>query len=95
MPWMILLRLVLPFVQKYAARYAADYLESWRERRRQLSNLEESLDCPPCPPCPTAGDGPFSRRNKVWYGLSGILLGGAFGLIGYLLLRPNNNEATL
>ncbi len=85
MQWMILFRLVLPTVQKYLAGYMANYLESLRDRRKQQAQLAGSaIECPPCP----AVEQPAAGSRKIWYGASGLLLGGALGLIGYLLLRP-------
>ncbi|GAB4427568.1 MAG: hypothetical protein Kow0031_07620 [Anaerolineae bacterium] len=88
MQWMILFKIVLPTVQKYLAQYAADYLEARKERRLLLAELaERPADCPPCPPCPAPAS-PAGNSRKIWYGASGVLLGGALGLIGYLLWRP-------
>jgi len=90
MPWMIL-RLLLPFVQKYAAQYVADYLENRREQR--LKEAELAAECPPCPPCPTDAPAASTRSRRIWYSLSGLLLGSAFGLIGYLLVRQENGTS--
>lgn len=90
MRWLILLRFVMPYAQKYLAQYAADYLERRRERRELLAEMANRPDgCPPCPPCPTPAESAAAgNARKIWYGASGVLLGGALGLIGYLLWRP-------
>lgn len=89
MQWMTLLRLVLPYAQKYAAGYAAGYLEARKERRKLLAEMANRPDnCPPCPPCPTSDQPATGNSRKIWYGASGVMLGSALGLIGYLLWRP-------
>lgn len=88
MRWLILFRLVLPYAQKFAAGYMADYLEGRKEHRRLLAEMaSRPSDCPPCPPCLSPDEAAAGSR-RIWYGASGVMLGGALGLIGYLLWRP-------
>jgi hypothetical protein len=51
-------------------------------------------ECPPCPPCPAVSTDPAENSrpavaNRVWLSLSGLLLGGLVGVIGYLLLNDS------
>lgn len=100
---MIVIRMVWPYVMRYLAQYAADFLQNRREPRQadpaaEPESVEPTapVECPPCPPCPvikeTAGadaaeTAPAGSNSKGWFALSGILLGAAFGLMGYLFLR--------
>lgn len=94
MRWLILFRLVLPYVQKFFAEYVADYLEGRKERRKlQAEMANRPDDCPPCPPCPTPAETAPAGSRKIWYGASGVMLGSALGLIGYLLWRPANPDS--
>lgn len=100
---MVVLRLVWPYVLRYIAQYGADFLQQRRERAlavaasvTQAKENAAPVECPPCPPCPeveeppvivAADSKPAGGNNAVWFALSGIVLGAAFGLMGYLFLR--------
>jgi hypothetical protein len=108
MLWFII-RLLLPYMGRFAAGKAADYLQQRRDKRltREQSRAEyfqtvtgveiDRPDCPPCPPCPpcptdTIASTPTTQSvvaSRVWFSLSGLLLGGVVGVIGYLLLKDD------
>lgn len=88
--YITLLKLLWPQVQRLLAQRAADYLQQRRERRLNPPQVAlESIDSGAgaesaaqadvleCPPAPTG----LSRRNAVWYTLSGVVLGSLIGLI--------------
>lgn len=78
-----ILKLALPFLQRYfggkAADYTADYLNRRRERRLrppeedQISG-EEAAEAPHCPPA-------YSAADMFWFTLSGVVMGGALGVM--------------
>jgi hypothetical protein len=88
-------KLIWPYLGRYLSDYAADYLQERREKRLQQAKEQAVVtDCPPCPPCPPAelpaAAGPVAdSANTFWFTLSGLLLGGAFGLMLYIFARDN------
>ena len=77
------------------ATQAANYFQDRREQRLDaVNNQEQAEDCPPCPPYPSADDAAMEDEdttgNTIWYALSGILLGSAFSLMLYVMLRDDN-----
>lgn len=91
--YMMILRLIWPFIARQGASYAANFLENRRQQR--LERLKERPpECPPCPPCPPAAESSAipakkSWANPIWFGLSGVLLSSAVALVAYLLVRDS------
>jgi hypothetical protein len=103
--YMTVIRLIWPYLLRYASSQAADYLQKRRERRLGLTPEDERPpECPPCPPCPPsepqaeADDVEAveivqdSSANPIWYALSGIMLGCAFSVMLYVLLLKDNTH---
>jgi hypothetical protein len=76
-------KLALPFLQRYfsgkTADYAADYLNRRRERRlrppeEDRTSDEEAAEVPHCPQA-------YSAADMFWFTLSGVVLGGALGMM--------------
>ena len=97
---LFLIRLLLPNLSKFMAGYAADFLQRRREARlvpgekleqRNVSGDEHSAECLPCPPCPPGDDtGQIANiASRIWFALSGLLLGGAIGLVAYLFVKDS------
>lgn len=91
--YITILKFLWPRLEKFLADQIAEYL---RHRREQQQSQPGTLpkDCPPCPPCPPANatspetePAALLNHNVVWFSLSGILLGSAFGLIAYIFVR--------
>jgi hypothetical protein len=83
-----LLKLVWPYLMRFATSQAADYIE--RRREQQLSEPaqpDEPADCPPCPPCPPVTE---TSSNAFWYSLSGIVLGSTLSVILYILFKEDD-----
>jgi hypothetical protein len=98
MYWTIF-RLIRPRLERYAADRIAEYLQGRREQRLQL-NKERPPDCPPCPPCPQEEAAVAAQvgiladpRNTFWFALSGLLLGGAFGMMTYIFIRDDSQAS--
>ena len=85
---------VADFLQdRHEARLARqEKFTAWlAQRNGNADGDERPSECPPCPACP-AGDDMMRGANpasRVWFALSGLLLGGAVGLAGYLFLRDS------
>lgn len=84
----LLLKLALPYLQRYLAARAAGYFQE-RRTRRLNKPLEEIIPADPLPAAISAGER-ASSSNTLWFTLAGLLLGGAFGAIFYLLMRDSN-----
>jgi hypothetical protein len=91
--YITILKFLWPRLEKFLADQIAEYL---RHRREQQQSQPGAIpkECPPCPPCPPATVAPLEtepaillNRNIVWFSLSGVLLGSAFGLIAYIFVR--------
>ena len=85
----LILKLVLPYLQRYLANRAAGYLQD-RRARRLKQTVEEKVEevvSDYLPPTEMLTASSSHSANTVWFSLSGLLLGGAFGLIVYLLYR--------
>ena len=85
----LILKLAWPYLQRYLANRTADYLQDRRARRLKQTveeNIEEVVS-DYLPPVEIVTDTPRPGANTVWFSLAGLLLGGAFGLIVYLLYR--------
>ncbi|RMF03411.1 MAG: hypothetical protein D6768_05965 [Chloroflexi bacterium] len=95
---------VLRYIAQYGADFLQQRRERALAAVEAVIEAKENpapAECPPCPPCPpcpeeeespvvvTAASQPAGGGNAVWFALSGILLGAAFGLMGYLFLRDN------
>jgi hypothetical protein len=89
-----LFRVIWPFLRGYLTRKAAErvtaYLQTRREQRLKKSHEaqepvteEQVVSCSP-------SSGSFSTANAVWYTLSGVLLGGALGLIMTQIFRQED-----
>jgi hypothetical protein len=93
--YITIFKLIWPYVGRHLADYAAGYLQERRERRLQQAQEQATVaDCPPCPPCPPAVEPTTSSAgvladgyNTFWFTLSGLVLGGAFGLMLYVFVR--------
>jgi len=83
-----ILKIAWPYLQRYLAGKAAAYLQ---QQRKSSQSPVETQNIPPddCPPCPPAGalEQDKSSANTIWYALSGILLGSAFSVIIYTLMK--------
>jgi len=96
-----ILKIIWPYLQRYltqrAARYTAAYLQARREQRVQQAEQEsgeallfeepessQAADVPVSPPVQS-----FLAGNTFWYGMAGILLGSAFGVIVTLIRRED------
>jgi hypothetical protein len=101
---LFLIRLLLPNLSKYAADYVADFLQRRREARRVLKEKftdrlgqqngigdERSKECPPCPPLDDTVR-VANTASRVWLALSGLLLGGAIGLMAYLFVKDSRTH---
>ncbi len=85
----LILKLAWPYLQRYLANRAAGYLQDRRARRLKQTveeNIEEVVS-DYLPPTEMLTDSASRSANAVWFSLSGLLLGGAFSLIVYLLYR--------
>jgi hypothetical protein len=85
----LILKLAWPYLQRYLANRAAGYLQD-RRTRRLKQTVEEKVEevvSDYLPPVETVTAASSRSVNTVWFSLSGLLLGGAFGLIVYLLYR--------
>ncbi|HMQ54977.1 MAG TPA: hypothetical protein PKE64_21005 [Anaerolineae bacterium] len=97
MPVSLILKILLPFIQRKGADRVARFLEDRRTRRLLGDDVVEALtECPPCPPCPevpaetdsTAEEGePANSTSPWWYALSGLLVGVTFSAVVYLLVQ--------
>jgi len=97
-------KIVWPYLQRFLAGKAAEYLQ---ERGQHRSGLSEEVEAPgvssPCPPCPPV-DVPVgsdvnssvmtesSSSDAIWFALSGLLLGSAFSLMLYIILRDSKSD---
>jgi len=93
--YLTILRLLWPYLGRYVANYAADFLGQRRARRLQAAvEPEAAAGCPPCPPCPPEETAATenSTHNTLWYTASGLVLGGAFGLIAYIFIRDSRPQ---
>jgi hypothetical protein len=79
---MTIFKIIRPYLIRYLAKSAADYLETRRAQRLQRG-LAETVA-----PETRAYPETLPAREAVWYTLSGMLLGSAFGLILAVLFRP-------
>ncbi len=94
-----ILKMAWPYLQRFLASQAAEYLQKQREHRLGLSEDEEPpVDCSPCPPCPPTEESVIteidasaitepSSGSGIWFALSGILLGSAFSIVLYTILK--------
>ncbi len=92
--YIAILRLIWPFVLRYGANYVAKFLQARRDHREHPPiDQPRPVECPPCPPCPPATERanefstPPSNNNGIWFALSGLLLGSAFGTMVYVLVK--------
>ncbi len=92
------LKIGLPYLQRFLASQAAEYLQKRREQRLNAPEDElPSVECSPCPPSSqmetaiTAEVEP-SSSSTMWFAMSGILLGGAFSVMLYVILRDTNRR---
>lgn len=82
--YLTILKLLSPYLQRYAAKKTAAYLQARRERRlgpphKSESSEEDSASkkCHPAEP-----------RSPIWFAAGGILIGGAVGYaLAYLTQR--------
>jgi hypothetical protein len=80
--FMTIFKLIRPYLIRYLAKSAASYLETRRVqrlKRGQEETVEAEMQVYP---------ETLPAREAVWYTLSGMLLGSAFGLILAVLFRP-------
>jgi hypothetical protein len=85
----LILKLAWPYLQRYLAQKTAGYLQD-RRTRRLKETVEEKVEevvSDYLPPAEIVTDAPRFAANTVWFSLAGLLLGGAFGLIVYLLYK--------
>ncbi len=97
-----ILRLIWPYVARQllnrGAEYSAGFLHARRERRLAQQIEPEIIETSPpevleetvltevaCPPPPR-----FLAGDAFWFTLSGIFLGGAFGVIIAYLVKQND-----
>ncbi len=71
--YITVLKLFLPYLLRYLAGRAANYINTRRNRRLAALKESEPLseECQRLPPA--------DSQRAVWFGLSGILIGSAFG----------------
>jgi hypothetical protein len=88
-----ILKMLWPYLQRYAARRAAAYLEARKERRLEKikppaakDEMAEEL------PEPLAKPSGFLANNPVWFLLSGMLLGSALAVALTRLVEPGENS---
>jgi len=79
-------RIIWPFLRGYFTRKAAERVANYLQTRRE-QRLKKSPDVMVEP---VADSGSFSMANAVWYTLSGVLLGGALGLIVTKIFRQED-----
>ncbi len=89
-----LFRIIWPFIRGYvtkkAAERTADFLQKRRERRFKPSDeVEEPAAQEPALAC-LSSSGNFSTADAVWYTLSGVVLGSAFGFILTQIFRQED-----
>jgi hypothetical protein len=82
-----LLRLGRPYVERYVAGLAGVYLTE--RRRRRLQRQAEAAISAELLPVELSLETPERRAPTLWFILSGLLLGSAFGAIIYLLARDS------
>jgi hypothetical protein len=103
--YMTVFKLMWPYFGRMLADKLSLYLQDRREQRLKAgeklsepwAELEKAVcpPCPPCPPCPTPEPAPIqpdpiaSTGNKIWFGLSGVLLASAFVLMAYLFMHDD------
>ena len=86
----MLLKLAWPYLMRFATSQAANYLEQRREQRVQAKEQQNNLaECPPYPPASETNSEDEQATGFFWYGLSGLLLGGAFSIMLYVLLQDD------
>ncbi|HEX9923620.1 MAG TPA: hypothetical protein VGD99_13260 [Anaerolineae bacterium] len=81
---MTIFKIIRPYLIRYLAKSAAGYLETRRVQRLQRG-LAETIE-----PETRVYSETLPAREVVWYTLSGVLLGSAFGLILAVLFRPTD-----
>ncbi len=87
-----IIRVMWPFVMRYVAGYVAKYLQTRRDRSiHPPTDQPRPVECLPCPPCPPAVESTNylsqPTNNGIWFALSGLLLGSAFGTMVYILVK--------
>ena len=85
----LILKLAWPYLQRYLANKTAGYLQDRRTRRlsQAVEEKVEEVVSDYLPPAEIVTDRSHSGANTLWFTMAGLLLGGAFGLIVYLLYR--------
>lgn len=83
----LILKLAWPYLQRYLAGRAAGYLQDRRARRLKQAVEEKVEEVVPDYLPPVVTPAPRNTANTIWFSLAGLLLGGAFGFIVYLLYK--------
>ena len=82
--YLTILKLLSPYLQRYAAKKTAAYLQARRERRLGKQPEAETLAEDPVP---AKSDRP-ATRTPLWFAAGGLLIGGAAGYaLAYLTHR--------
>ena len=88
------IRLLKQILEEKVEEAAPDYLSPTKKRHLEQIVEEKAEEVIPdyLPPVEILTGAPRSSANTVWLSLSGVLLGGAFGFIVYLLTRNANSR---
>jgi hypothetical protein len=88
--YVTILKLFLPYLQRFAAKRTAEYLQARREQRIAKQQTDQVKDLPTSPVCLPAETNETSSRQAWWLAVSGLLLGGVCGYaLAYLTHRKN------
>ena len=77
--YLTILKLFLPYLQRFAAKRTAEYLQARREQRLAQQRAGQAEGQPAPSTCVSTEINEPSSRQVWWLALSGFLLGGACG----------------